>query len=179
MLEQMNQRLKGCTTFEAAVGTILRDVVALHGAEFGSVQLVAGDSLLLVDERGLEIPFLVAFRDVRKSDGCACARAWRSKAAVIVEDVKDDAAYAEFIEVAQEAGYRSVQSTPLIASDGTFFGVVSTLFANMHKPSRIEMETVQAYSRLAADHLQKVSVGRDLEDRARTLHRRLYAQLGR
>ena len=173
----LEQRLKGCTRFEDAVGTILRDVVALHGAEFGNVQLVAGDSLLLVDERGLEIPFLIAFREVRKSDGCACARAWRSKAAVIVEDVQDDEAYTEFIEVAQEAGYRSVQSTPLIASDGTFVGMVSTLFANMHKPSRIEMETVQAYSRLAADHLQKVSADKNLDDRARTLHQKLYAQL--
>jgi hypothetical protein len=75
MLQQMNQRLKACDAFEAAVTTILSDIVALHGAEFGNVQLAAGATLIIVAEQGLRAPFLLAFREVRISDGCACGRA--------------------------------------------------------------------------------------------------------
>ena len=71
MLQQMDQRLKASATFEAAVRTILSDIVALHGAEFGNVQLAAGDKLIIVAEHGLRAPFLLAFREVRTTDGCA------------------------------------------------------------------------------------------------------------
>ena len=47
VLEQLDQRLKACSTFEAAVRTILADMVALHGAEFGNVQLAVGDKLVI------------------------------------------------------------------------------------------------------------------------------------
>jgi hypothetical protein len=126
VLEQMNQRLMACRTFETAIHTILRDVVALHGAEFGNVQLAVGDSLLLVAEIGLEAPFLLAFREVRKSDGSACGRAWENGESVAIENIDKDEKYAEFREIAREAGYCSVQSTPLQTSRGRLLGIMST-----------------------------------------------------
>lgn len=174
MLEQMNQRLKAAKTFEAAVETLLRDVVALHGAEFGNVQLLVGDRLLLVAERGLEAPFLLAFREIRRSDYVASARAWESSEPAVIEDVEADEAYLPFRDVAREAGYRSVQSTPLMTSGGRLLGMVSTLFANRHAPTSIEMATVKEYAQAAADYLEHLLGTGSLEREAEELQRRLY-----
>ena len=58
MLEQMTQRLQAQRSFEAAIETLLNDVVALHGAEYGDLQLLAGDDLVIVAQRGLTPAFL-------------------------------------------------------------------------------------------------------------------------
>ena len=177
MLEQLDQRLKACSTFEAAVRTILADMVALHGAEFGNVQLAVGDKLVIVAEHGLRAPFLLAFREVRTTDGCACGRAWQTGEPIIVEDVDLDAPFAPFRDIAKEAGYRSVQSTPLIAGDGMPLGMVSTLFANPHVPTRIEMSICKTYCVRAADHLQALLNGALLKTKARQMHEALYSDL--
>ena len=44
MLQQTTARLKAERDFEGTVHTVLKDVVALHGAEFGDVQLVVDGS---------------------------------------------------------------------------------------------------------------------------------------
>src|SRR4051794_7091361 len=129
MLQQMNQRLKASATFQGAVGRILADIVALQGAEFGNMQLAAGARLIIVAEHGLRAPFLSAFREVRTTDGCACGRAWQTGQPLVIADVELDEPYAPFRHIAREAGYRSVQSTPLTASNGMPVGMVSTLFA--------------------------------------------------
>ena len=72
MLEQMTQRLEAQRRFDAAIETLLNDVVALHGAEYGDLQLLVGDELVLVAQRGLTAPFLRAFRRITRADGCAC-----------------------------------------------------------------------------------------------------------
>ena len=177
VFQQMDQRLKACATFEAAVTTILADIVALHGAEFGNVQLAAGIRLIIVAEHGLRAPFLLAFREVRTTDGCACGRAWQTGEPVIVDDVDLDEPYAPFREIAKEAGYRSVQSTPLITSAGVPLGMVSTLFANRYVPTVIEMTTCKTYCVSAADHLQALLGSSKLLAKAQQLHEALYADL--
>ena len=96
MLEQMTQRLQSQRSFEAATETLLNDVVALHGAEYGDLQLLVGNDLILVAHRGLSVPFLRAFRRVTPGDGCACGRALREGRTVVVVDVTKDPDYAAF-----------------------------------------------------------------------------------
>ena len=178
MLQQMNQRLQASATFEAAVATILADTVALHGAEFGNVQLAAGAKLIIVAEHRLRAPFLLAFREVRTTDGCACGRAWQTGEPIIVADVALEESYAPFREIAKEAGYRSVQSTPLIASNGMPLAMVSTHFANRYVPTKIEMAICKAYCTMAADRLQALLGASQLDSVAQKLHDALYADLG-
>src|SRR5882757_3847901 len=109
MLEQMRSRLRANKRFEAAVEVILDDVIALHGAEFGDVQLPIADELVIVAQRGLTTKFLKAFERVRTSDGCACGRALRTGEPVIIRDVQEDATYEAFRADALAAGYRGVQ----------------------------------------------------------------------
>ncbi len=175
MLEQMTQRLHAQRSFEAAAETLLNDVVALHGAEYGDLQLLVGDDLVVVAQRGLSARFLRAFRRVCKADGCACGRALRAGCTVVVADVMRDPDYAAFRGEATAAGYRAVQSTPLGTSRGRVLGMVSTLFANVHEPTPIEIETLARYSRVAADYLEHMLGAKTLAAEAQRMNEALYA----
>jgi hypothetical protein len=160
----MSQRLRGSATFEAAVGTILSDIVALHGAKFGNVQLSVGDTLIIVAQHGLRVPFLLAFREVRASDGCACGRAWQT-GEPIIDDVEVDESLLRSEELPRKL-------------DTAQFKVPCTVFANRYVPTKIEMATCKEYCISAADHLQVLLGGAKLESKARQLHDALYANLG-
>jgi hypothetical protein len=50
------------------VRTILDDVIAFHGAQYGNAQLPAGDHLVIAAQRGFDREFLQTFRRVKKDD---------------------------------------------------------------------------------------------------------------
>lgn len=177
MLAQMTQRLRQNATFEDAIQTVLDDVIALHGAEFGNIQLPIGDELIMAAQRGLSAPFLRAFRHVKKGQGCACGRAMRLRHPVVVTDVEKDPDYAAYRHDAKAAGYRAVQSTPIFTEDGELMAMVSTLFAQAHEPTPIEMQTLQTYGLVAADHLHSLLGGASLAAKAEQMSEQLYAQL--
>jgi hypothetical protein len=58
MLEQMEHRLRASKTFEAALNMILNDVMALHGAEYGNLQLCHGPDVITVAQRMLPSEFV-------------------------------------------------------------------------------------------------------------------------
>jgi GAF domain-containing protein len=178
MLEKMmSDRLEAEGTFEGAVRTIVRDVVALQGAEYGDVQLLMNGDLVVVAEVGLTAEFLKTFMVVKSTDGCACGRALRERKSIVIEDVERDADYAIFRSDARAAGYRGVQSTPLTTSEGQVIGVISTLFANPHVPTQIEMVTLKSYAIRAADRLKALGGG-SLEAKVECMSAELCVQFG-
>ena len=175
MLAQMTARLRAQDTFESCVQTMLDDVVALHGAEFGDIQLPIGDEIVLVAQRNLPAHFLQTFRRVSKDDGCVCGRALRLRDSIVVPDIERDEHFAPFVMEARTTGFRSVQSTPMFAQDGSFMGMISTLFANPHTPSAIEMATLKSYVSMAAAHLSELLGTARLEEKASQMNVTLYA----
>ncbi len=171
-IQQMQVRLLAAQTFEKAVTRILDDVIALHGAEFGNVQLPVGDELVIAAQRGFGASFLKKFERVRRDDDCACGRALRDGQIVVIPDVQQDEEYAPFREIAREAGYRAVQSTPLFATTQVFVGIVSTHFANVHRPTKIEMETLTQYGVIAANRLHELAGG-SLSSKALAMSRKV------
>ncbi len=157
---------------------VLTDAIALQGAEFGDVQLPAEEGVLLIVEQvGFKTPFLQAFREVRPTDGCACGRALRTRKPVVIPDIRADEEFRPFLEVAEAAGFRAVETTPLFTDAGVLIGFVSTHFATVHTPTKIEMDTLIAYSRIAADHLCGLLGGEDIGTKAWSMHRALYGRL--
>jgi putative methionine-R-sulfoxide reductase with GAF domain len=175
--KMMAERLYAQQTFEGAIATLLHDVVALHGAEFGDVQLRLGDELVIVAQQGLGAAFLTAFKRVGCDDGSACGRALRERKTIVIEDVEADAEYEQFRSEARVAGYRAVQTTPLFTSNGELIGMVSTLFANVHRPTTIEMDSLRSYSVCAADYLQSLLKNADLALKAAEMHSALCTML--
>lgn len=177
LASQMTQRLFLSRTFEGTVQTILDDVIALLGAEYGNIQLAIGDELVIAAQRGLSAGFLKTFRRVKKVGGSACGRALRLGETVIIPDVEDDPEFAAFRPDAKKAGFRSVQSTPFITQDGNVLGMVSTHFANAHTPTLLEMQTLKKYSAVAAEHLNKLLGDVPLAAKAQQMSEELYARI--
>jgi GAF domain-containing protein len=178
LLEQMSARLRAQSSFENAVRVVLDDSIALHGAELGNVQLLAGNCLLIVLQRGFKAPFLGFFCEVRSEDGSACGRALRTQSPVVVRDTDADEEYEPYRAAVRAAGYRSVITVPLTTSTNLPLGAVSNHFVNVHRPTAIEIETLKAYGMVAADHLFGLLDGDPLKDRALSMHHRLYAEAG-
>lgn len=175
MLSSLSKRLRAAETFEVAIATILDDMIALLGAEYGNVQLPIRDELAIVAQRGLTEPFLRTFKRVKKEDGSACGRALRLRRTVVISDVEKDAEFATFLRDAKTAGFRAVQSTPFFTSDGLLLGIVSTHFANVHEPTPIELKTMQTYSVVAAEHAYQLLGTETLGSKAEQMNQTLYA----
>ncbi len=178
ILRHMTRRLVQNRAFEGVIQTILDDVIALLGAEYGNVQLPIGEELAIVAQRGLSADFLKTFWRVKKDDGSACGRALRLGIPVIIPDIEKDADFAVFRRDARRAGFRAVQSTPMVTREGAWLGIVSTHFANVHQPTPIEMNTLQAYGVIAAEYAYMVldESYASLATKAEQMSTKLYAR---
>jgi PAS domain S-box-containing protein len=139
---------------------LLEDVldasIAIVGADFGNVQLYdpAGGALKIVAQRGFRQDFLDYFDNVH--EGTAnCGAALERRERVIVEDVLTDALFAPHLHIVTVAGYRAVQSTPLIGRGGEQLGMISTHFRRPHRPSERELRFVDFYAGQAAELIQR------------------------
>lgn len=177
MLIRMTDRLFRCDTFEQAIWTILNDAISLLGAEYGNVQLLMGEELLIAAQHGLPKEFLKTFRRVRKGDGSACGRALLLGKSVVISDVRIDYKFNAYRDIAKYSHFRAIQSTPLVSDNGSQLGIVSTQFANVHEPSRIEMETLRSYGAAAAQFAFKLLGEIPLERMANRMHQKLYMGL--
>jgi GAF domain-containing protein len=177
IFEQMAKRLYDQSSFESTVQLVLDDAIALHGAEFGNVQLAARDYLIIAAQRGFKAAFANFFARVRADDGCACGRALRTGRTVVIRDIEADEEYAPYRAAARAAGFRSVMTTPLFTNKKVLIGTVSTHFVNVHTPTAIEIDTLKSYSVAAADHLHNLLGGETVEAKALSMSSRIYAAL--
>ncbi len=153
LISQMRQRLERCESFEQAIETVLADAIGLQGAEFGNVQLLVEGELVIVAQRGFSLRFLETFRRVNAEHGTACGRALRSGAPILISDVEKDSEFAPFRTDAKLAGFRAVQSTPLISTVGKRLGIVSAHFVKPRECTQIEMDALRVYASIAAEFL--------------------------
>jgi GAF domain len=97
---------------------------------------------------------------------------------VVVADIEKDEDFAPYRDVMRAAGVRSCMTTPLLTSRKTPIGNVSTHFANVHRPTAIEVDTIKSYSVAAADHLLNLLGQDSLKAKAIAMSRRLYEETG-
>jgi PAS domain S-box-containing protein len=159
------------TDLNGALQVVLDATMELHKADFGSVQLYSPEnrSLEIVGQRGFRQDFLDHFR--RLSSGSACAAALARRQRVIIEDVQSGAGFAHR-EQAAAAGFRAVQSTPLLSRGGEPLGMISTHFRLPHRPSEEELRLTDLYARQAADLIERKRAGdalRESEERFRLM----------
>jgi hypothetical protein len=127
----------------------------MHGTDLGNIQLVeptTGD-LAIVAQRGFGLDFLEHFRRVRWQDGSACSRALRTREPVLIPDVTSDPLFAMHRDIAASAGFRAVQSTPIINRNGTLLGVLSTHFRSPYRPPQTEPHRLDRLVARQASHL--------------------------
>jgi GAF domain-containing protein len=135
------------------VNSALDAALAVTGQKLGNVQLVDWKEgwLEIAAHRGFSQEFLNTFRRVRSSDGCACARALLLRDTVLIEDVNCDLRFPALASVGKQAGFVSVQSTPLVSSNGALLGVIST--HGSRRPTDRQLEHITTLARRAANEL--------------------------
>lgn len=145
LIQPMLQRLHAARDLEATLRAALADVVALHGAERGLIQLFDREGQLVpVQHTGLSRAFLEFFRRVAVTSGSVCARATGLGRTVFVRDVEDDPAFQPFLPIARAVPFRSVIATPLTLGKACI-GAVSVHFANPVTPSALELHSLEVY----------------------------------
>ena len=132
--------------------------IAIVGADKGNIQIFddRSNSLIIAAHRGFTEPFLTFFKHVG-DDATVCAAAMETKGQVIVEDVLHSEIFVgqQSQEVLIGAGVRAVISTPLMSSNGTLMGMISTHYGNPHRPTDREVHLLELLARQAADYLER------------------------
>jgi GAF domain-containing protein len=153
MIAQMAARLNAQTTLDGVIRTVLDDTIALVGADFGDLQLVADNkALIVVAQRGFDCGQLRSLRNAIAGGDMPSVRAALTKRSAIIEEI-DHEIPIELRDIALEAGFSSMHSTPLISHGGHCVGVVSTHFKARHIATPIEMRMLETYSRISADRI--------------------------
>lgn len=165
-LHDVSTRLFTAPDIRAALGEVLDAAVSICGAEMGNVQVYHPESggLQIVAQRGFDEAFLAHFKSVTREDNSSCGRALRSGRRVVIEDVENDPDFAPHLDAARKAGYRTVQSTPLLSSRGEILGIISTHCREVHRPSERELRMLDLYARLAADIVARLRAEQSLRE---------------
>lgn len=106
----------------------LEKVITNENVNMGNIQFLDPEKKVLVIavHKGFRQDFLDYFEEVKPFDTSACGRAVGIGNTVIIPDVNIDQAFAAHRKIANEAGFRSVRSVPILAANNELLGVLST-----------------------------------------------------
>ncbi|HKS70087.1 MAG TPA: ATP-binding protein, partial [Ktedonobacterales bacterium] len=159
VLQTISTQLIQEGNLEALYEQILNAAIAVTHADMGSMQMLYPDrgALRLLAWKGFD-PASAAFWEwVRVGEGCSCGEALRTGERVIVHDVEtcDFMAGTEDLDSYHRSGIMAVQSTPLLARDGSLVGMISTHWRTPHQPSERELRLFDVLARQAADLIER------------------------
>jgi PAS domain S-box-containing protein len=168
-LNELSSRLWRMQSLDEGLDEMLAATIELMGADMGNLQLLDAEHgvLRIAAQRGFGPDFLEFFQEVSIEDDSACGRALCSGERVLIADIETDAAYAPCRPIARAAGYRAVQSTPLIGRDGKPLGMISTHFRAVHRPSEQDLRRLDLYARQAVDFIERCRSDETLQESGR------------
>ncbi len=154
-LHEVSTTLLNADGLQSLLEQVLDATIELQQAEFGNMQLSDPQTnvLKLVAQRGFTQDFIDYF-DVVDDDNAARGGAMRRRERVI-EDLETDPAYERHRDIAGKAGFRAVQSTPLISRNGEMLGMISTHFRDPHRPSDSQVRITDLYALQAATLIER------------------------
>src|SRR5262249_53259581 len=142
----------------ALLAEVLDAAITLTKADMGNIQLVdpVSGALVIEAQSGFDPFFLRYFASVR-GGATACGAALQQRAGGMVEEAAGSHIFAgtRGREIGLAAGAAAVQSTPLIASSGRFFGVLSTHYRRPQRPDEDYLPLLDAVARQTADVLEQ------------------------
>jgi PAS domain S-box-containing protein len=148
----------------AELHEILDATVLLMEADLGDIQLFdpVHRTMNIVAQFGFPPEFIEALGIVSIDAMTAGARSLRDRRRVVIRDVNIESGYEPYRAVAALAGYRAVQSTPLISRDGEFLGALLTHLRQPRDFSTREVRVLDLYSKQAVDAIMRARVEHDL-----------------
>jgi PAS domain S-box-containing protein len=139
-----------------ALDDILKGAIELLGADTGAIRILdpTRGTLKIEAHRGLTNAFLGSFREVSAAGDSPCGWALQSGERMVVADVEAGRS-ASLAALARSAGFRAVQSTPIMSRDGVLLGTLATHFRAVHKSSEQDLRLLDLYVRQAADIIER------------------------
>ena len=165
-LQKLIVRLLVCPSLESALDEVLDAAIILLKADMGHIQLFNSkiDGLEIVAQRGFHKDLLDYFQTVTRDDNTVSGRALRDGRRVMIEDVRAEPTYLPHQKIAASAGYRGIQSTPLLGPNGLPLGMLSTHYRQPYLPTERELRFLDLYARQAADFIERTRNERALRD---------------
>jgi PAS domain S-box-containing protein len=167
-LHEFRTRLLSINDFRTLLEEVLDATIALQRADLGNIQMYNAEkqTLEIVAQRGFQKDFLEHFRNV-DDESSACGRAMKLRQRVIIEDVETDPGFAPHRHIAASAGFRAIQSTPLLSRGGKLLGMLSTHFRRPHRPPLRDLRFTDIFAAHAVEiieHKRLEAARRHVED---------------
>lgn len=154
LLSELGARAVGGADRQAVCQAVLEAAMALSGADAGTVQVMdeSSQELVVVASRNIPQATLAHIGRTAAGPGTPCGAALASKRRAFADYEPDSPDPS--LRVHAEAGLRSGQSTPMVASSGRIVGVVSTHTRSRGTPPQYVQSHLDLLARLASDLLE-------------------------
>jgi len=153
----LSVRLSSNLELQRLLNDVLTSVAALQKTDLAM--------LLLLPERSsktLEVATFAGFTAEQiKLFGELPASFFSADRRVLIEDIEKAGTYFPFVDAANQVGFRSIFSMPIVNARGDALGVVVTFFRKPHAPSDRQSRLVELYARQAANALDNARLYHD------------------
>src|SRR5215510_1535972 len=171
-LHEVGSRLWLKRDLHEALDEILAGAIELLHADMGTIRILdtTRGVLKIEAQLGFTEEFLDCFGEISVDGGSPCCRALRSGERIVIADIERDELFTPYRAIAHAAGYRAVQSTPIMSREGVLLGTLATHFRQGQRPSDQDLRLLELYVRQAADiiaHHKAVDALRTSEGRLR------------
>lgn len=152
-------RLAAARDLKSALKEVLEASITITKADFGNIQVLneEGTGLEIAVHKGFKQDFLEHFKCVPLRDrSSACGRPAGMEGRILIADVEKDPQFTEHRSIARSAGFRAVQSTPLLSTNGTLLGMLSTHFRQPQLPDERQLRLLDLYVLQAASLIERM-----------------------
>jgi GAF domain-containing protein len=139
------------------LNNFLQQAMMMNGTKAGTLQMINSHdhSLEIVSSFGLSNEFIEHFKKVTINDGSICSRALQTGETVFIGDITQDKQFARHLFVTMQNNINSIQSTPMICSNGRLMGMISTHSTITRNPSKTSQAKFESFCRDAADRIEE------------------------
>jgi PAS domain S-box-containing protein len=157
--KQIFEMIASSAPLDEVLATLCRTIESHSDGMLCSVLLIDPDGARLRVSAAPTLPpaYLAATAEMRIAAdlGCCGAAAWH-KARVVAEDIATDPRCLVYRDVALAHGLRACWSTPIMSSDATVLGTITSYYRQPQQPSQRDVALVEA-----STHLAGIAVARD------------------
>ncbi|MBV9243126.1 MAG: PAS domain S-box protein, partial [Acidobacteria bacterium] len=157
---------------QALYDKIVEIAISLSAAAAGTLQLydAATKQLVTISSHGFDAHFIEHFRRVDAGPRTTGGRALKARKRVLIDyNVPPEDDHDGYLHAHLEAGFRTVQSLPLVSRRGGAIGLLTTQWRSEHRPTERENGFLELLARQAADLISR----KIYEDRLRESDERL------
>jgi two-component system CheB/CheR fusion protein len=158
LLRDLSARLVPVGDIQTLYEEIMAAAIVLMQADGGTVQAFDQETneLVILASQGFDQNMRDHFHRVSAASNTPCGRALTLNERIVVDfDVAEHDDPDGSMRLHVEAGYRSAQSTPLVARHGKPIGMVTTHWRKQHRPGDRELRFLDLLARQAADLIEQ------------------------